>query len=62
MKRAIIETEVNIDRSPANVFDYCSDHRHEPEWNPKMKRIERSRSALSASAPDTRPSLSRAHP
>jgi len=41
VKPAIIEAEVNIDRSPADVFDYCSDHRHEPEWNPMMKRIEK---------------------
>jgi|NGEPerStandDraft_6_1074524.scaffolds.fasta_scaffold18355_2 hypothetical protein len=38
MKPAMIEAEVNIDRSPADVFRYCSDHRHEPEWNPMMKR------------------------
>ena len=41
MKPAIIEAEVDIDRSPADVLDYCSDHRHEPEWNPMMKRIEK---------------------
>jgi len=41
MKPAFIEAEVNIDRSPADVFDYCSDRRHEPEWNPMMKRIEK---------------------
>ena len=41
MKPAIIEAEVDINRLPADVFDYCSDHRHEPEWNPKMKRIDK---------------------
>jgi uncharacterized protein YndB with AHSA1/START domain len=41
MKVAIVEAEVDIDRSPEDVFDYCSDHAREPEWNPMMKRIER---------------------
>jgi uncharacterized protein YndB with AHSA1/START domain len=41
MKPAIIEAEVDINRPPADVFDYCSDHGHEPEWNPRMKRIEK---------------------
>jgi uncharacterized protein YndB with AHSA1/START domain len=41
MKRATIEAEVDIDRSPTDVFDYCSDHGHEPEWNPNMNRIEK---------------------
>ena len=41
MKPAMVEAEVNIDRSPADVFDYCSDLRHKPEWNSMMKRIEK---------------------
>ncbi len=41
MKPANIEAEVNIDRSPTDVFDYCSEHCHQPEWNPMMKRINR---------------------
>lgn len=41
MKPAIVEAELDIDRSAEDVFDYCSDHSHEPEWNPKMKRIEK---------------------
>src|SRR5579864_6662617 len=41
MKAAIVEAQVDIDRSPEEVFNYCSDHGHEPEWNPMMKRIER---------------------
>ncbi len=35
-----IEAEVDIAQAPEVVFDYCSDHRHEPEWNPMMKHIE----------------------
>jgi uncharacterized protein YndB with AHSA1/START domain len=36
----VVDAAVSIRRSPEDVFDYCSDHRHEPEWNPKMRRIE----------------------
>lgn len=36
----VIDAGVSIRRSPEDVFDYCSDHRHEPEWNPMMRRIE----------------------
>jgi uncharacterized protein YndB with AHSA1/START domain len=39
MSPVVIEVEVDIERPPEEVFDYCSDHRHEPEWNPMMKRI-----------------------
>jgi uncharacterized protein YndB with AHSA1/START domain len=35
-----IAAEVDIAQSPEVVFDYCSDHRHEPEWNPMMTHIE----------------------
>jgi uncharacterized protein YndB with AHSA1/START domain len=41
MSKVVVEAEVNIKRSPEDVFDYCSDHTHEPEWNPMMKRIEK---------------------
>jgi uncharacterized protein YndB with AHSA1/START domain len=41
MSPVVVEAEVDIGRSPEDVFDYCSDHRHEPEWNPMMTRIER---------------------
>jgi Polyketide cyclase / dehydrase and lipid transport len=34
-----IQAEVDIKRSPEDVFDYCSDPGHEPEWNPRMKRV-----------------------
>ncbi len=38
---AVIEAEADIQRSPEDVFDYCSDHTHEPEWNTKMKAVEK---------------------
>jgi hypothetical protein len=37
---AVIEAEADIQRSPEDVFDYCSDHAHEPEWNIKMTEVE----------------------
>ena len=39
MSPVVVEAEVDINRPPEEVFDYCSDHRHEPEWNPMMMRI-----------------------
>jgi uncharacterized protein YndB with AHSA1/START domain len=39
MTPAAIEAEVDIKRSPEDVFDFCSDPGHEPEWNPMMKRV-----------------------
>ena len=39
MTPVVVEAEVDIRRSPEDVFDYCSDPSHEPEWNPMMKRI-----------------------
>ena len=33
-----IVAEVDINRSPEEVFDYCSDLSHEPEWNPMMRQ------------------------
>ena len=41
MRPVVVEAEVDIKRSPDDVFDYCSDHGHEPEWNPMMKRIDK---------------------
>lgn len=41
MGTVVIEVEVGISRPPEEVFDYCSDHRHEPQWNPMMTRIEK---------------------
>lgn len=39
MTLVVVEAEVVIKRSPEDVFDYCSDPSHEPEWNPMMKRV-----------------------
>jgi polyketide cyclase/dehydrase/lipid transport protein len=41
MSPVVIQAEVDINRSPEEVFDYCSDHQHEPEWNPMMTRAEK---------------------
>lgn len=41
MRKLIVRAEVDIDRSAEDVFDYCSDHRHEPEWNPMMKHCNK---------------------
>ena len=37
MRPVVVEAEVDISRPPEQVFDYCSDPGHEPEWNPMMK-------------------------
>jgi hypothetical protein len=37
MRPVVVEAEVDIKRPPDQVFDYCSDPGHEPEWNPMMK-------------------------
>jgi len=39
MSLVVVEAAVDIKRSPEDVFDFCSDPSHEPEWNPMMKRI-----------------------
>jgi len=39
MSSVFVEAEVDIKRSPEDVFDFCSDPIHEPEWNPMMKRV-----------------------
>jgi uncharacterized protein YndB with AHSA1/START domain len=38
---AVIESETDIARSTEDVFDYCSDPTNEPQWNIKMKGIEK---------------------
>ena len=38
---AVIEAEADIRRSPEVVFDYASDPANEPEWNIRMKRLEK---------------------
>jgi hypothetical protein len=38
---AVIESEADIATSPEDVFDYCSDPMNEPEWNVKMKGVEK---------------------
>jgi Polyketide cyclase / dehydrase and lipid transport len=37
MRPVVVEAEVDISRPPEQVFDYCCDPGHEPEWNPTMK-------------------------
>jgi Polyketide cyclase / dehydrase and lipid transport len=37
----VIESGADIARSPEDVFDYCSDHTREPEWNVKMKHVRK---------------------
>jgi hypothetical protein len=39
-RTAVIEAQADIQRSAEDVFDYCSDHTHEPEWNIKMTGVE----------------------
>jgi uncharacterized protein YndB with AHSA1/START domain len=38
---AVIEAEADIRRPAEEVFDYASDPANEPEWNIRMKRIEK---------------------
>jgi uncharacterized protein YndB with AHSA1/START domain len=38
---AVIEVEADIARPPEDVFDYCSDPMNEPQWNVKMKGVEK---------------------
>ena len=37
----VIEQAVDIERSPEEVFDYCTDLGREPEWNPVTRRIDK---------------------
>jgi len=41
MSWVVIHAEVDINRPPEEVFDYRSDHRNEPRWNPVMTRIDK---------------------
>jgi uncharacterized protein YndB with AHSA1/START domain len=36
----VLDTGVDIRRPIEEVFDYCVDLAHEPEWNPHLRRIE----------------------
>jgi hypothetical protein len=38
---AVIEAEADILRSAEQVFDYASDPADEPEWNIRLKRVEK---------------------
>jgi Polyketide cyclase / dehydrase and lipid transport len=38
-RTAVIETAIDIARPAEVVFGYCSDHTHEIEWNPAMRRV-----------------------
>jgi hypothetical protein len=38
-RTAVIDVAVDIERPPESVFDYCSDHTNEIEWNPEMRRV-----------------------
>jgi uncharacterized protein YndB with AHSA1/START domain len=39
MTPVALQAEVDIRRSPNDVFDFCSDLSHEPEWNPMMNHV-----------------------
>jgi Polyketide cyclase / dehydrase and lipid transport len=39
--KALIENEIDIERPAEEVFDYVSDHLHEQEWNPRMRRVRK---------------------
>ena len=41
MAKTLIENVVVINKPAADVFDYASDHTHEPEWNPKMRSVRK---------------------
>jgi uncharacterized protein YndB with AHSA1/START domain len=36
----VLDAGVDIRRPIEEVFDYCVDLAHEPEWNPDLRRIE----------------------
>jgi hypothetical protein len=38
-RTAVIEAATDIERPAEVVFDYCSDHSNEIEWNPAMRRV-----------------------
>jgi hypothetical protein len=41
MAKNLIENVVEIGKPQVDVFDYASDHTHEPEWNPKMRSVRK---------------------
>ena len=41
MPTAVIENIVDINKPPAEVFDYASDHMREKEWNPAMRYVRK---------------------
>jgi hypothetical protein len=40
-RAAVIEAEMDIQRSAEDVFNYASNPANEPEWNIRLKRIEK---------------------
>ena len=38
-RTVLIEAAIDIGRPAEAVFGYCSDHTHEIEWNPAMRRV-----------------------
>ena len=40
-RAAVIEVEADVRRPPEEVFDYASDPAKEPEWNLRMKGIQK---------------------
>ncbi len=41
MRPVVVAAAVDIQASPEDVFDYCSDLSREPEWNPMMARSDK---------------------
>ena len=37
----VIEESVEVHRPVEEVFDYCTDMAHEPEWNPQARYVEK---------------------
>ena len=37
----VIEESVEVSRPVEEVFDYCTDIAHEPEWNPHNRHVEK---------------------
>jgi uncharacterized protein YndB with AHSA1/START domain len=40
-RRGVVENAIEIEAAPDAVFDYCTDVRREPEWNPKLLEVEK---------------------
>ncbi len=49
--KATVEYEVDIKLSPEDVFDYCSDHSHEPEWSPTFEDCGKAHLCMGRCAP-----------